>query len=100
MPLPPPSNLQLSPEGHWSKNFAALSVHRREDWVVTVKGFNRIVWDFEGTRSENLHGIFASHGAMLIANREEALKAHDVKNGWDWARIPGATTMSLTLKET
>ena len=68
--------------------------------MVTVKGFNRFVWDFEGTKSENPHGIFASHGAMLIANSEEALKAHDVKNGWDWARIPGATTMSLTVKET
>lgn len=68
--------------------------------MVTVKGFNRFVWDFEGTKYENPHGIFASHGAMLIANSEEALKAHDVKNGWDWARIPGATTMSLTVKET
>ena len=91
---------ELSPEGHWSKNFAALSVHRRKDWVVTVKGFNKFVWDFEGKYSENPHGIFASHGAMLIANSEEVLKAHDVKNGWDWAKIPGATTMSLTVKET
>ena len=22
---------EKSPEGHWSKNFAALSIHRRED---------------------------------------------------------------------
>ncbi|KAJ7375437.1 hypothetical protein OS493_002204 [Desmophyllum pertusum] len=93
-----------SPEGHWSKNFAALSVHRRKDWVVTVKGFNKFVWDFEGStktgKPENAYGIFASHGAMLIANSEEALKAHDVKHGWDWKRIPGATTMSLTLLQT
>lgn len=68
---------------HWSKNFAALSVHRREEWVVIVKGFNRFVWGFEGTYSENPHGIFASHGSMLIANSEEGLRAHDVDNGWD-----------------
>ena len=37
---------------------------------------------------------------MLIANSEESLKAHDVDEGWDWARIPGATTMSLTVRET
>ena len=91
---------EASPQGHWSKNFAALSVHRRKDWAVTVKGFNRFVWDFEGTYSENPHGIFASHGSMLIANSEEVLKAHDVNEGWDWAKIPGATTMSLTVKET
>jgi len=89
-----------SPEGHWSKNFAALSIHRRKDWAVTVKGFNRFVWDFEGTQKENAHGIFQSHGAMLIANSEESLKAHNVSEGWDWTKIPGATTMNLTLQET
>ena len=91
---------ESSPEGHWSKNFAALSIHRRKEWAVTVKGTNRFVWDFEGTPSENAHGIFASHGQMLVANSEEVLKAHDVNGGWDWTRIPGATTMSLTVKET
>ncbi|KAJ7379182.1 hypothetical protein OS493_017681 [Desmophyllum pertusum] len=76
---------ESSPEGHWSKNFAALSVHRRKDWAVTVKGFNKFVWDFEG--------------ATKTANSEEALTAHDVNNGWDWTKIPGATTMSLTLQQ-
>ncbi|KAJ7379108.1 hypothetical protein OS493_017606 [Desmophyllum pertusum] len=94
---------ESSPEGHWSKNFAALSVHRRKDWAVTVKGFNQFVWDFEGAtktgKTENAYGIFASHGSILIANSEEALKAHDVNNGWDWTKIPGATTMSLTLPQ-
>ena len=37
---------------------------------------------------------------MLIANSEDVLKAHDIKNGWDWTKIPGATTMSLTLEQT
>ena len=37
---------------------------------------------------------------MLIANSEEALKAHDINNGWDWTKVPGATTMSLTLEQT
>ena len=94
---------ESSPEGHWSKNFAALSIHRREDWAVTMKGFNRFVWDFEqgkGPRTQNLHGIFQSHGQMIIANNEESLKAHDIENGWDWTKIPGATTMNLSLYET
>ena len=91
---------ESSPEGHWSKNFAALSIHRREDWAVTVKGFNKFVWDFEMGPTENPHGIFQSHGPMLIANSEESLAAHDVDGGWDWTRIPGATTMTLTLEET
>ena len=36
---------------------------------------------------------------MLIANSEEALKAHDIDNGWDWTKVPGATTMTLTLSQ-
>ena len=94
---------EASPEGHWSKNFAALSIHRRKDWAVTVKGFNRFVWDFEGStkkkKPENAFGTYQSHGSMLIANSEEALKAHDINNGWDWTRVPGATTMNLTLQQ-
>ncbi|XP_022801742.1 uncharacterized protein LOC111339361 [Stylophora pistillata] len=91
---------ESSPNGHWSKNFAALSIHRREDWAVTVKGFNKFVWDFEMGPTENPNGIFQSYGQMLIANSEESLLAHDVEEGWDWTRIPGATTISLTLEET
>ena len=32
---------------------------------------------------------------MLAANSETDLKSHDVKHGWDWAKIPGATTIAM-----
>ena len=86
---------ESSPEGHWSKNFAAFAVHRRKDWAVSVKGFNKFVWDFEEGKDENEYGMFGSNGAMLIANSEDSLKVHDLDNGWDWTKIPGATTISL-----
>ena len=86
---------EQSPEGHWSKNFAALSIHRRKNWAVTVKGFNNFVWDYETSANENVFGLFASHGALLIANNETALQHHDIDNGWDWSKIPGATTIVL-----
>ena len=86
---------ERSPEGHWSKNFAALSVHRRGDWAVTAKGFNRYVWDYETSRDEHVYGLFSSHGALQIANSETLLQVHDVENGWDWAKIPGTTTIAL-----
>ena len=85
-----------SPEGHWSKNFAVLSVHRREEWAASCKGFNRFIWDYENkAHKENIYGMFASHGALLIANSESLLGVHDVQNGWDWAKVPGATTIAL-----
>ena len=87
---------ESSPEGHWSKNFAVLSVHRRKQWAASCKGFNRFIWDYEiQPRKENIYGMFASHGALLIANSESLLGLHDVKNGWDWAKVPGATTIAL-----
>ena len=39
--------------------------------------------------------MFASHGALLIANSESHLEVHDVNNGWDWAKVPGATTIAM-----
>lgn len=80
---------------HWSKNFAALSIHRREDWAVTAKGFNSFLWDFENSKDENVFGMFSSHGALLVANSEKSLEVHDVANGWDWAKVPGATTIAI-----
>ena len=39
--------------------------------------------------------MFASHGAPLVVNSETALEVHDVANGWDWAKVPGATTIAI-----
>ena len=91
---------ESSPEGHWSKNFAALSVHRRKDWVATAKGFNKYVWDFENKpNKEKIYGLYASHGALLIANDETVLNVQDVDEGWDWAKVPGTTSIALDLAD-
>ena len=84
-----------SPKGCWAKNYAALVIHRREDWAVSVKGFNRFVWDYEASSNENMFGIYQSHGALLVANSEASLKTHDIDNGWDWTRHPGTTTIKM-----
>ena len=93
-----PLQPEASPEGHWAKNFGALSIHRREDWAVTVKGFNHFIWDKESSCTENVFGLYQSHGALLVANSEDDLKHHDVKNGWDWTRVPGTTSIGYNLK--
>ena len=64
--------------------------------MATAKGFTKFLWDFENKpNNENIYGMFASHGALLIANSEAILKVHDVENGWDWAKVPGTTTIAL-----
>ena len=83
------------PQGHWAKNFGSISIHRREDWAVTMKGFNHYVWDTETSSRENVYGIYQSHGALQIANSEDQLKHNDIDNGWDWAKVPGTTTIAF-----
>ena len=90
---------ESSPQGCWTKNYAAFIVQRRDDWVVSVKGFNKFVWDFEASGSQNVYGLYQSHGALLVANNEEALKTHDIDNGWDWTRHPGTTTIKMNFDQ-
>ena len=94
------SQAETSPEGHWCKQFGALSIHRRDDWAVTVKGFDKFVWDYESSNDENKYSMYASHGAMLIANSESALSSKDVENGWDWRKIPGTTVINAGFSNT
>ena len=90
---------ESSPQGCWTKNYAALIIQRREDWAVSVKGFNKFVWDFEASGHQNVFGLYQSHGALLVANSEEALLTHDIHNGWDWTRHPGTTTIKMDLDQ-
>ena len=90
---------EASPTGFWSLNYAAFVVFRREDWAVSVKGFNNYVWDFEASSNQNVFGLYQSHGALLVANSEAALKTHDIGNGWDWTRHPGTTTIKMNLDQ-
>ena len=90
---------EASPAGFWALNYAAFVVHRRDDWAVSVKGFNNLVWDFEASKSNNVFGLYQSHGALLVANSEAALQTHDIDNGWDWTRHPGTTTIKMNLDQ-
>ena len=86
-------------QGHWAKNFGAISIHRREDWAVTMKGFNHYVWDTESSSRQNVCGIYQSHGALLIVNSENQLKHYDINNGLDWTKVPGTTTIAFDIPD-
>ncbi|XP_032225214.2 chondroitin sulfate ABC exolyase [Nematostella vectensis] len=88
-----------APQGNWAKNYAALAIHRRENWTVTAKGFSNLVYSPERYYNENEYGLFEMHGAVLIANSEEALRTKPVDAGWAWEKIPGTTSLGLTYVE-
>ena len=84
--------------GHWFFPYGAMSIHRRNNWMAAIKGFSRYIWDYESSQTENLFGGNASSGVIRIYTRGDPVNAYDSgfgTDGWDWHRLPGATTVRI-----
>ncbi|MGV8829640.1 MAG: chondroitinase family polysaccharide lyase [Breznakibacter sp.] len=84
--------------GNFTMNYAAMNIHRRDNWSVTIKGFNNIVTGTEIYTSNNRFGRYQSYGAIQIMNGGNPITAAAsgfVEEGWDWNRFPGTTTIHL-----
>ncbi len=90
---------EAAPSGHWTLPYGALSIHRREEWMVSLKGWSKYVWDFEATASNNPLGRYLSYGSMLIYAKGEPVSREAsgiVQAGWDWSMWPGTTAIRLS----
>lgn len=93
----------LQPEdGNYSLPYSSLSVHRRDNWLATVKGYDKYVWDYEtGHKGENNLGRYLSHGAMFLfkSSPGEGMKAAGMEqnSGFHWGYLPGATTKAMPI---
>ena len=91
------------PSGHWTLPYGALSIHRREDWMVSMKGWSKYVWDFESSAGgENQLGRYLSYGSMLIYASGDPVGREAsgiVQDGWDWSMWPGTTVIRLSHAE-
>lgn len=91
-----------TPSGFFVYNYGALGIHRRGDWMVTLKAFNTDVWGSEIYTRDNRYGRYQSYGSAPIigsGNPVTAAASGFVQNGWDWNRVPGATTIHLPWAE-
>ena len=91
-----------APSGHWTLPYGALSIHRRGDWMVSMKGWSKYVWDFESSGSENSLGRYLSYGSMLIYASGDPVGREAsgiVRDGWDWSMWPGTTVIRLSHAE-
>lgn len=86
-----------APQGVRVFPYGALMVQRTPEWTASVKGFSKYAWDYEASPTENVHGQYLSYGVLNIFNGEEV--GHDFENGWDWARMPGATAVHYPIAE-
>lgn len=99
------------PSGHWAFNYGPVSVHRRDDWMVSIKGSSRYWWAFERSlidarknpRQENVFGFHDGAASLMIFGKGEpwinAAQSGYTPVGWDWCRVPGTTTRHLTPDE-
>ena len=85
------------PSGAEIKPYAAAAFFRRDDWLVTAKGFSRYFWDYEGPleKHQNSFGQNWSYGLLQVFSTGDPIgeraSGHDLSNGWDWYHIPGTT---------
>jgi hypothetical protein len=102
---------ERAPSGHWSFNYGPLAVHRRDEWMVSIKGYSRYWWAFErqladarkDPNRENVFGFHDGSGSLYIYGQGDPwVNARDSGyrgDGWDWCRVPGTTTRYISASE-
>lgn len=80
-------------------NYGAFGIHRRDGWMLSLKGYNSDVWSSEIYAKENRYGRYLSHGTAQLFNVPGAKECGYVREGWDWNRMPGATAIHLPYEE-
>jgi chondroitin-sulfate-ABC endolyase/exolyase len=92
---------EKSPSGNWTFNYSNLSIHRRDDWMVSAMGHSRYLWSSEGYRGENLFGRYMTHGSMQILATGNPISNEGSgfrQEGWDWNHFPGTTATVLPIE--
>jgi len=82
-------------DGFTVYNYGGFGIHRRDGWMLSLKGYNSDVWASEIYAKENRYGRYLSYGTSQVFTRPSAKESGYVREGWDWNRFPGATTIHL-----
>lgn len=84
-----------APQGFFVYNYGSAGIFRRNDWMVTLKGYTTDVWGAEIYRKDNRYGRYQSYGSVQIMGYPSRKASGFDENGWDWNRLPGTTTIHL-----
>jgi len=91
-------NSEDSPVGSKYMPYSGLLVYRQTDWMFTVKGFSKYIWDYESSGSENVYGRYLSYGNVEYSDLKNGLRSHQ-SSTWDWLHIPGTTARQISLSQ-
>jgi chondroitin-sulfate-ABC endolyase/exolyase len=101
----PYRNLGIVPEPHpqgtYVMPYAGLLSHRRDNWLVSLRGQSKYVWASERQDHHNRFGVFHSLGQLEVLSSGEPVTAKDSgwqDVGWDWARFAGTTVPQLPMQ--
>jgi hypothetical protein len=90
-----PYGSEANPTGFYQFNYSPVSVYRQSNWVASIHGMNNDFWGSEIYVTENRYGRYQSYGALEILYPAGNSSSGFSLTGWDWAKPPGATTISL-----
>ncbi len=82
--------------GHWTLPYSDLSLHRRDDYLAAVRGFDVNCWGAEIYGVVNRFGRYQSYGTLDILYKGEPALPYE---GYDWNLNPGTTITYLPLEE-
>ncbi|WP_430812246.1 MULTISPECIES: chondroitinase family polysaccharide lyase [unclassified Carboxylicivirga] len=96
------TNTETAPEGNRVFPYGNMQIHRRNNWMVSVKGFSKYVWDYESNGEQNWFGRNQSAGALEVfastdpeSGTVTAEASGWMENGYDWNHVAGTTTFVL-----
>lgn len=89
--------VESSPSGFFPYNWSCFGVFRKNDWMLSIKGYNKWVWGSEIYTSANRYGRYQSYGSTQIIVGSEVDSRWE-QPGWDWNRLPGTTTIHLPFE--
>jgi chondroitin-sulfate-ABC endolyase/exolyase len=90
--------LEPNPQGVFVMPYAGLLSHRRDDWLVSLRGQSKYVWASERQDHHNRFGAFQSLGQLEVLASGSPVTAEASgrqQAGWDWARFEGTTVPHL-----
>ena len=88
--------VETTPQGAWTMNMSSLQLHRRDNWLIGVKGYSRYLVGNETYIKNNLFGRYMSYGNFQILENS-LIESGYVQQGWDWAHFPGTTAIALPI---
>lgn len=87
-----------APEGFFVYNYGSAGIFRRNNWMVTLKGYTTDVWGSEIYVKDNRYGRYQSYGSAQIMGQPSRKASGYQVDGWDWNRLPGTTTIHLPFE--